>query len=79
MELINKIMPWFVTAAVLWTVGMVAYVTLLWPVTLFGLYLLAVISISGIGVIIGYFKIYALFERMDKRDAEWERKWDNWR
>ena len=72
--MINKIMPWFVTLAVLSLIGSAVYATSLHPVTAYDVFLLLMMSGSGAGVIMGYFKIYALFEKMDRRDAEWKRR-----
>lgn len=75
----NTFMPWFVTVALVGIVGMVfwSYATFL-PVTPFALYLMAMMSISGIVIIRCFFKIYAIYERMDKREAEYRERTKGW-
>lgn len=75
----NTFMPWFVTFAVCVISGMVfwSYATFL-PVTPFALFLMALMSISGIIIICCFFRIYAIFERMDKRERKWKEQMREW-
>lgn len=64
----SNFVPWFVTAAVCSLIGMVFYSYATWmPVRMHDVILMAWISISGVVIVRGYFKIYAIFDRIDER------------
>lgn len=64
----NNFIPWFVAAAVSLLIVTVFYSYATWmPVRVFDIILMAWISISGIVIVRGYFKIYAIFDRMERR------------
>lgn len=64
----KNFVPWFVTVAVSILMGAVFYSYATWmPVRVFDVILMAWISISGIVIVRGYFKIYAIFDRMEQR------------
>ena len=65
----NYFAPWFVTAAACWLLGTVfhAYATLL-PVRALDVFLMIVMTVAAIVVVRGYFKIYSIFDRTEKRD-----------
>lgn len=75
----NTFMPWFVSFAVVTVVGMVlwSYATFL-PVTPFAVYLMTIMCLSGGVIIFCFFRIYAIFERMDKREEEWKARTKGW-
>ena len=63
----NKLMPWYVALAVSTLMGMVFWSYATWlPIRVFDVFLMAGMSVSAIGIIRGYFKINAIFDRMDK-------------
>jgi hypothetical protein len=64
----NNFVPWFVTVAVSFLVGTVLWSYATWmPVRMSDVILMAWISMSAAVIIRGYFKINAIFDRIDKR------------
>ncbi|WP_143148440.1 hypothetical protein [Nitrosospira sp. Nsp11] len=64
----NNFVPWFVTAVMCSLMAMVFYSYANWlPIRVFDVFLMAWMSWAAIVVVRGYFKIYAIFDRMDRR------------
>lgn len=60
--------PWFVTAAVCSLLATVFYSYATWlPVRVFDVFLMIYMTAASVVVVRGYFKIYAIFDRMDER------------
>jgi hypothetical protein len=62
--MIHKLVPWLVLAAVLYLLGVVIWDYAHRPVTVFELFILLGMTGSGAVVVWGYFRMYAIFERM---------------
>ena len=66
----NNFVPWLVTVGACCLMGMVFYSYATWlPIRVFDVYLMAGMTWAAVVVVRGYFKIYAIFDRMDKRDG----------
>lgn len=64
----NKLLPWCVTAAVATLMGNVFWSYATWlPIRTFDVFLMAGMSVASIVIVRGYFKINAIFDRMDRR------------
>ena len=67
----NNFVPWFVTVAVCSLMAMVFYSYATWlPIRVFDVFLMAGMTWAAVVVVRGYFKIYAIFDRMDERGKE---------
>lgn len=65
----NYFVPWFVTFAACCLLGTVFYAYATWlPVKAFDVYLMVVMTGASIVVVRGYFKIYSIFDRTEKRE-----------